>query len=133
MQRLCLFTSLGVQARLEDHRRAQALQLAAQSDKAAMQASIRTELHARLRGAATLPAIFAALRIDVEGGRSASAQQLNAAYKRAMLRFHPDRQAQASLADQARSSPGFLCRLHEAVNCASMFSPVEVDRFLNSI
>lgn len=67
---------------------------------------IRGEIQANLErlalGCRDLASLLRRLQIPVEGGIFPSPQQVNAAYKKALLRFHPDRSSALAQGDPRR-------------------------------
>lgn len=89
-------------------------EMRAQSAKDAKEAEsadvVRRRFHEewdRKVAAMDLPSILRAFGIDVPGGRVPSAAVVRKAYREALLKFHPDRQREATLANRVRAEEMF--------------------------
>eukprot|EP00850_Spirogloea_muscicola_P024788 SM001509S01446 [mRNA] locus=s1509:1359:2030:- [translate_table: standard] len=61
----------------------------------AVRGAVRAVLDRKVQGCRDMAAVLRRIGIAVDGGTAATAQQVSAAYKQALLRFHPDRAAGA--------------------------------------
>jgi hypothetical protein len=88
--------------KLEAYRDRLASATSAEADRDRLRAAVRADLAQREAGCATLADLLRALGVTVEGGGAPTAQQLASAYKRALLRYHPDRAATRAADERER-------------------------------
>ncbi|XP_078178266.1 uncharacterized protein LOC144572536 [Carex rostrata] len=83
--------------------------------KEKIRAEVRKELEVMERRYGTMASILRALGVTVEGGPCPLSHQVNAAYKQAIRRFHPDRFSTSDIHEQVKAEETFkfVSRLKE--------------------
>lgn len=101
--------------RLEEIRNLQKKDEEATQLKERIQAEVRRDLEALEMNCRDMASVLRALGIHVKGGFFPTVHEINAAYKQALLRFHPDRASRTDIRQQVEAEEKFklISRLKE--------------------
>lgn len=98
--------------RLANHRAEQQRRELAEQKKDQLRVRIRQQLALKLGDAKSLRQVLTAFRIPVDGGFLATPAQLEKAYKKAMILFHPDKHVSKGLEKQIEAEEAFKIISH---------------------
>ena len=98
--------------RLAEHRADEGRKEAAEQEKDQLRVRIRRQLAVKLGDAKSLRQVLTAFRIPIDGGFAATPAQLDKAYKKAMIMFHPDKHVNKGLEKQLEAEEAFKIVSH---------------------
>ncbi|KAL3133677.1 hypothetical protein ABBQ32_008178 [Trebouxia sp. C0010 RCD-2024] len=101
-----------VARRLAEHRADEGRKEAAEQEKDQLRVRIRRQLALKLGDAKSLRQVLTAFRIPIDGGFAATPAQLDKAYKKAMIMFHPDKHVNKGLERQLEAEEAFKIVSH---------------------
>ena len=97
---------------MAEHRAEGVRKEAADHQKEQLRVRIRQQLALRLGDAKSLCQVLTAFRIPIDGGFMATHAQLEKAYKKAMILFHPDKHVSKGLEKQLQAEESFKIISH---------------------
>ena len=100
--------------RLETHRLEEQRKQTEADQKEKLRVTVRQRLAMQLGKAKSLHAVLRAFAIPVEGGLVPTQAQLQKAYRRATILFHPDKHVNAGLEKQLAAEEAFKIISHAA-------------------
>ena len=113
---LCSADSFVLQAevakRLAEHRAEGVRKEVADQQKEQLRVRIRQQLSLKLGDAKSLRQVLTAFKIPIDGGFVATHAQLEKAYKKAMILFHPDKHVNKGLEKQLEAEESFKIISH---------------------
>lgn len=98
--------------RLADHRLEEKRREAEEKQKEKMRVTIRHKLAMQVGSAKSLHSVLKAFGIPIDGGFVPSQAQLQKAYKKATIMFHPDKHVGAGLQKQLEAEETFKIISH---------------------
>ena len=97
---------------MAEHRAEEGRKEAEEQEKDQIRVRIRERLAAKLGKAKTLRQVLTAFGIPVDGGFTATSAQVDKAYKKAMVMFHPDKHVNKGLEKQLEAEESFKIISH---------------------
>ena len=107
-----LYLQFEIAKRLAEHRAEAERREVAEQQKDQLRVRIRQQLTVRLGDAKSLRQVLSAFRIPVDGGIMATPAQLEKAYKKAMVMFHPDKHVSKGVEKQLEAEESFKIISH---------------------
>ena len=98
--------------RLAEHRQEEQRREAEEEHKEKLRVSIRHSLALQVGSAKSLHSVLRAFNIPIEGGFAPTQAQLQKAYKKATIMFHPDKHVRAGLHKQLEAEETFKIISH---------------------
>ena len=98
--------------RLAEHRQEEQRKEAEEEQKEKLRVSIRHRLALQVGSAKSLHSVLRAFNIPIEGGFAPTQAQLQKAYKKATIMFHPDKHVRAGLSKQLEAEETFKIISH---------------------
>lgn len=97
---------------MAEHRAEEGRKEAEEQEKDQIRVRIRERLAGKLDNAKTLRQVLTAFGIPVQGGVAATSAQVDKAYKKAMIMFHPDKHVNRGLENQLEAEESFKIISH---------------------